>query len=253
MKRYGCFAMARPGLWQSPKRVRHGLVQWFRTRTAWSCSNLEWFWQEETDVKDCIYLRASSLPLDALPGAGEAELVVRDGRTLDEMRVLEPLLTQRALERSGRRCSRRCRFCRCVTSSATATWSTTFAWTHSRRTNMPAPGGPAATPARRTFKPTNTKGSQTTVRKSLNFQLFNFQQTFLSLKIFTRQNAGWPPGSWTVQLRPKTWYNSTKTKKQSYIMPWNNLTKNGAALAVLPTWKIQIVSSLVLLSFISFR
>ena len=43
-------------------------------------------------------LGACALPLDGLSGAGEAELVVKDGGTLHEMGVLQPLRTNGALE-----------------------------------------------------------------------------------------------------------------------------------------------------------
>jgi hypothetical protein len=45
-------------------------------------------------------LWASSLPLDTIPRAGEAELVMGDGGTLDKMCIFESFLAQRTLERS---------------------------------------------------------------------------------------------------------------------------------------------------------
>lgn len=60
--------------------------------------------QRRTDLR-------SLLPLDGVPAAGEAELVVLLRGALDEVRVFEPLLAERALEegrgRGGRRGLRR--------------------------------------------------------------------------------------------------------------------------------------------------
>lgn len=55
------------------------------------------------------HLRAGSLSLDAVPRTRETELVVRNGRALDKVRVFQPLLAQRALERGrvGGGCGRR--------------------------------------------------------------------------------------------------------------------------------------------------
>lgn len=55
-----------------------------------------------------VYLR-SLLSLDGVPGAGEAELVVRLAGALHEVSVLKALLAERALEQRGRRGSRRVR------------------------------------------------------------------------------------------------------------------------------------------------
>lgn len=57
-----------------------------------------------------IYLRASSLPFDAVPGARETKLVMRNGWTLDEMCVFQTLLAQRTLQR-GCICGRSSRRC----------------------------------------------------------------------------------------------------------------------------------------------
>jgi hypothetical protein len=46
------------------------------------------------------HLWPSSLPLNTIPRAGEAELVMGDGGTLDKMCILKPFLAQRTLERS---------------------------------------------------------------------------------------------------------------------------------------------------------
>lgn len=51
----------------------------------------------------------SLLSLDGVPRAREAELVMRLAGALHEVRVLEPLLAQRALEQRGRRGRRRLR------------------------------------------------------------------------------------------------------------------------------------------------
>lgn len=54
-----------------------------------------------------VHLAAAgrTLALDAVSGTRETELVLTHGRTLDKVRVLQPLLTQGALE-CGRRCRR---------------------------------------------------------------------------------------------------------------------------------------------------
>lgn len=51
-------------------------------------------------TEDTTDLWSSPLPLDTIPRAGEAELVMRDGGTLDKMCILEPFLAQCTLERS---------------------------------------------------------------------------------------------------------------------------------------------------------
>jgi hypothetical protein len=45
------------------------------------------------------HLGPSPLPLNTIPRAGEAELVMRDGGTLDKMCILKPFLAQCTLER----------------------------------------------------------------------------------------------------------------------------------------------------------
>lgn len=72
-----------------------------------------------------VNFRAGALSLDALPTAGEAELVMTNRWTLHEMRIFQPLLAQGTLKRwIGRRC--RCRTARgsrrCIARSRTGWW-----------------------------------------------------------------------------------------------------------------------------------
>lgn len=59
-----------------------------------------------------VHLGARALSLDALAAAGEAELVMPDRRTLNEVGVFQPFLAEGTLEgriRRGSRCIVRCR------------------------------------------------------------------------------------------------------------------------------------------------